>query len=378
MGSISTHHNKPIAPTVRLTTSQSILLDVVRITAAIVVAFGHISQPYLSSGWVDRTDWARCSVAVFFLLSGFVIRYITCARPETIAHYFADRASRLYSIVLPALLFTLIADSISRHVNPAVYQPWARNYHNPVFAIFINLLFIGQCWLHPIEPLSNTPFWSLFNEAIYYALYGCWFYLTGNSKWIYIALLCLLAGPRVLLLAPLWILGCILCDMLQQWSAGKFNSRTTWLCAGFVLALLAYSSVAMHLQMQWFTGLALRIVHVMQTSNISPADYCFGVLWSLPFFAMLYFVRGISIARDSAFAKFTRFISEGTFPIYLIHLPLFILIAACVPYNHASAAANFTILFSVVAVGILAGHPGNILKLKLRALFYPMPAATTN
>ena len=37
MGTISTHHNKPIAPAVRLTTSQSILLDVVRITAAMIV-----------------------------------------------------------------------------------------------------------------------------------------------------------------------------------------------------------------------------------------------------------------------------------------------------------------------------------------------------
>jgi len=106
--------------TAPLTTSESFALDIIRFVAAAVVAFGHLTQHFFSTGWMDLTFAARCAVAVFFLLSGFVIRYVTCRKQATLKHYLGDRASRIYSVALPALLFTLLADSISRHVNPAL------------------------------------------------------------------------------------------------------------------------------------------------------------------------------------------------------------------------------------------------------------------
>ena len=112
--------------------AESLLLDVIRISAAALVAVGHITQPYFSTGWPDLTFLAEGFVAVFFVLSGFVIRYVTCRRRGTFESYSKDRASRIYSVVIPALLVTVIADSIARHVNPAFYlSNWGDSPSDP-------------------------------------------------------------------------------------------------------------------------------------------------------------------------------------------------------------------------------------------------------
>ncbi len=50
-------------------------------------------------------DLSVNAVAVFFVLSGFIIRHITSIRPMTAQKYAVDRLSRIYSVTLPAVLF---------------------------------------------------------------------------------------------------------------------------------------------------------------------------------------------------------------------------------------------------------------------------------
>ena len=71
----------------RLSASSSLVLDVVRFGAALVVAFGHVTQHYFSKGWRDFTGHAVEAVGVFFVLSGFVIRENgSFLRPLLFAH----------------------------------------------------------------------------------------------------------------------------------------------------------------------------------------------------------------------------------------------------------------------------------------------------
>ncbi|HEY6412205.1 MAG TPA: hypothetical protein VIX42_00870 [Edaphobacter sp.] len=49
------------------------MLDVIRVAAAAMVAAAHLTQNYFSEGLPDLTFLARVSVAIFFVLSGFVI-----------------------------------------------------------------------------------------------------------------------------------------------------------------------------------------------------------------------------------------------------------------------------------------------------------------
>jgi peptidoglycan/LPS O-acetylase OafA/YrhL len=346
-----------------LTTSESLALDVIRVAAAAVVAFGHLTQHYFSTSWTDLTVYARCAVAVFFLLSGFVIRYVTTRRPATLGRFLGDRASRIYSVALPALLFTLLADTLARHLNPAFYANWQASYTHPLYRIGANLLFCGQLWTHGIVPLSNSPFWSVNYEVAYYLLYACWFYLAGITRWLSIAALCLFFGPRVLYLAPLWILGCALHDLYQHPKRTAITASTLTLLTTLIAFFTLVSTALAH-NHPWGPA---PFVRISLSSGVRPPDYLFGLLAAAAFIPILYVARQLTLSRDNATVRAIHFISEGTFPIYLLHFPLYVLIAACIPYNHATVLPKLLIFASVLALGILAGHPCNLLKNKIRA-----------
>lgn len=365
-------------PTARLTTAESLMLDIIRVVAAAVVAFGHLTQSAFSTGWPGLIYLSRCAVAVFFVLSGFVIRYVTTRRPATITHYFGDRASRIYSVALPALLLTWLTDSIARHVNPAFYAHWEADYGHPLLRILVSLSFCGQLWTRTVSPLSNSPFWSVEYEVFYYVLYGCFFYLAGRSKWIWIAAVCLLAGPRILFLAPLWIAGCILHDLYQHWNAKGTASQ--WINALMIFPVAAF--FILRFEAPSHPGLAQISVlglwpHLDRMANnvwIRPSDYAFGLLWTILFLRLLLFARNFTLPEHSRWMRSVQFIAEGTFPIYLTHFPLFVLIAACVPYNHSSSPAKLTIFLAVLAFGVLAGHPANRFKDRIRAFLFRRPS----
>lgn len=353
----------------KFTVSESLMLDLVRVLASVVVAYGHLSQSYFGTGWQDQTGMARKSVSVFFVLSGFVIRYVTSRRPGTMRQYMVDRASRIYSVAAPALLITLVADTMARHCNPAFYARWAALSLHPFVSIFANLIFCGQIWAHPIAPLSNLPFWSVNYEVAYYLMYGCFFYVAGARRWLLLAAVCLFFGPRVLYLAPLWIAGCLLHDLYQRWNA---RGVTALRLTGFsvLMAMVWWGLTALsRSQSEVFLRAPLsKMIAMMNNVGVRPDDYIFGFAWMAIFLWLLFLARQVTLRADTTGIRVTQFIAEGTFPIYLLHFPLFIVVAACVPYNHAALAPNLAIFFGVLVLGVLAGHPGNLLKMRMRKL----------
>jgi peptidoglycan/LPS O-acetylase OafA/YrhL len=107
-----------------------------------------------------------------------------------------------------------------------------------------------------------------------------------------------------------------------------------------------------------------------------PFDALFwGVILVVVGLAMLACVRSFAIDKASRPAQAIRFIAEGTFPIYLLHFPLLVLIGAAIPYNHASSVAKVVIVLTVAILGILTGPPLNYLKKALRVLFQQAHAA---
>ncbi len=90
--------------------------------------------------------------------------------------YFIDRASRIYSVVVPALVITVLCEIAAR----AFYRPMfvfpPLPWHDLPFQIGANLIFQAQDWGYEISPLSNDAFWSLSFECLYYVVYGLLFY----------------------------------------------------------------------------------------------------------------------------------------------------------------------------------------------------------
>lgn len=112
--------NPVIGLTQRLSPAASVVLDIVRFIAAVIVAIGHYTMPEFSAGLPSLMTAASGPVGVFFVLSGFVIRYITQYRSYSFSEYVVDRAPRLFSVVVPALCFTGFVILLVSDINPAL------------------------------------------------------------------------------------------------------------------------------------------------------------------------------------------------------------------------------------------------------------------
>ncbi len=359
----------------RLTPSESIVLDIVRVGAAIAVAGGHITQRFFSTGLPDLVPISRASVAVFFVLSGFVIRHVTLRRSTTLGGYLMDRASRIYSVAAPALLITAITAYIAFRVNPEFYGFWHSDL-SPAASLLANFTFMAENWTLDIRPLTNPPFWSLNYEVIYYLLYGFGFYLTGYRRWVLVAVVSIIAGPKILLLFPVWFIGCYAHDVYQRWNAEGTAANhldRLILAIGVAVAGLLIAGVLS----PTFRHGAMAARDYMkakgeewQLGNTGGAVtfVLFGVLGTPFLLRVMLLVRNWAVDVESKTVRAVRFVAEGTFPIYLLHFPLYVVIAACIPYNHASLLQKGLIVSAVVVLGVLIGHPCNVLKLKIRAL----------
>lgn len=58
---------------------------------------------------------------MFFVLSGFVIAFITDTKENQWINYAASRISRVCSVAVPALFLTIALDAVGRYLYPALY-----------------------------------------------------------------------------------------------------------------------------------------------------------------------------------------------------------------------------------------------------------------
>ncbi|HSY60942.1 MAG TPA: acyltransferase family protein, partial [Cytophaga sp.] len=80
----------------------SVYLNTWRLLAATAVFIFHFASIFNQ----DPFDIGHPAVVVFFVISGFVIAYTTSNKSKGYKQYSIDRISRLYSVIVPALLIT--------------------------------------------------------------------------------------------------------------------------------------------------------------------------------------------------------------------------------------------------------------------------------
>ena len=351
-----------------------------------MVAIGHVTQEPFSTRWPNLTTHAVESVGIFFVLSGFVIRYVTRLKYARLGEYWIDRASRIYSVVLPAVLFTLVADAIAIRANRGYYLHWWGAFmDHPAQRLVQNLLFTSQFWQRDTALFSNGPMWSLSYECLYYAIYGCAFYLRGPLRWLCVAALIVLGGPHIALLLPLWVLGCVLYEAYERLSANPHPGRVqAMFAAAAVAGVLLWRPVVAAIFALKQRAMTVVLAHHHRPPNLYwMRDYyrvgipaAFLMLW------LLLAVHHLRVPVRARWPRLIRVLAEGTFSLYVIHFPLYVLIAAVVPYPHGSVAAKLAMLLAAIVAGVLLAFPTNRLKdamgMVLRDLFLPgdrMPAA---
>ena len=304
----------------------SVILDIIRLSCAILVVLGHSNFYWFFTGYTDGIgpQNGQDYVIVFFVLSGFVIAWsIDRKKDYHINQYLFDRLTRLWSIVIPALILGFFLDRIGKNLHPETYRMiLSENHLN--FKYFISSLFLHESWFFSIRPGSNGPFWSLSYEFFYYLIFGAVALLPTIKTKIIGAITCILiAGPKVLLLMPCWVLGCASYYCCKKYTLRKTSSVLLLFLSGYYLMDLMVTRWS-----EWSPQLheGLGSYPLFYSAKFLD-DYILALAISCILISINPWFS-INNKPSSFFAKVVQKGAGCTFSLYAIHFPIMAFLAA--------------------------------------------------
>lgn len=316
----------------------SVFLDLLRLIAALVVFVDHCAEFWYPDAAVFMGKMGHGAVVVFFVLSGYVITFSTLKKGLDPKRYMLGRLSRLYSVVIPALLITLFLQKLGTAWHPEFYYQHGRGHD--VLRYTLAGFYLQNIWMLNASPTTNGPFWSLSYEFWYYALFGAAIFITRlRIKVASLLLISLIVGPNILLLMPCWLLGVA----LYVWH--RKTTISFWpALIGFLLAVCGAILLVM-------------VVPGFPYTIGSPPMFFSGS------FLTDWLTAGCLAAAiwffDAAFrswkppALFCETIESGashTFSLYLYHYPLLAFAAATVSFNPLIPYQAGSVILSVLAI----------------------------
>lgn len=325
--------------------NMSVFLDLLRLGAALVVFLGHSYRYYFTTMPTFLAVHATAGVAVFFVLSGFLIRHATVKRTTDWRSFSKARIARLYSVIPLALAVTVIADFIGQTLDPTVYL--GQTYFNPntTWLDWLgSITLTNELWFMHLFVGSNEPFWSLGFEAWYYVFFGLVSFTRGRLLVLSLVAWILIVGPKIALYLPVWLLGVAAYDLIY-----RLRVRLPRL-AGMGMMLLAGGG--------YF--LLLRYVAPLGIDNMFRTDSLASMLLSAGYFTMVGLFATLAIL---GFASLVRagdnillqkvsapvtWLAGGSFTLYLVHQPVILALSAGFP-----AARGNTLLSLVLMVGAM-------------------------
>ena len=359
-----------------MTPALSVWLDLCRVVAALAVYIGHSVNVQVAPAGVTAT-WSRSAddaVTAFFVISGLVIAHTTRHQHGQAQAYVLARLSRVYSVAIPAVLFVLLVDLVGMRFDTSLYEPdW--QYPRLWLHLPFHWLFLGETWFGAIQPLSMLPYWSLGYEVWYYVLFGCLTFLSGARRWMVVAVVLAIMGPRIVLLLPVWWLGVWLYRHMGRLSVSQALARCLMLTAvvGYAVFFLSgmraatdtasralYVGVSQWLPSPFDPGSS---VHVL-------SDYVVALLVAL-------FLVGCAHCRwdfGGACGRLIRWLAGFTFTFYLIHFSLLLCVQA-MGFTHQRWGGYTTTLMAVLLITWALGQVGEQRRGWYRGFFLRLATA---
>jgi peptidoglycan/LPS O-acetylase OafA/YrhL len=319
----------------------SSFLNLVRWSAAFLVLIGHARHLiFVEYNYVEApnliwraiyfmTSLGHQAVMVFFVVSGLLVGGLTMRRwkfagSPNLLQYGIARFSRIYTVLIPALLLGFLMDSVGLwyldgsglYTNSASYQS-SMNY---VVADALNTsTFIGNIFMLQgilVDRLgSNTPLWSLANEWWYYvifALLSAAFYCKNKFRWIFffVAVVIVAALPmKIVIWMIVWLLGvCALAWI--DWAKMIPNP-----ILGSVVFLTSLVFVKVSYK---FPGAGPGEPLLLEFGR----DFLFSVAFA---FLLVSMSR---VKRVFLHAGLHRFLAEFSYTTYLFHFPILVLLSS--------------------------------------------------
>jgi len=327
----------------------SLYLDLVRFTAAVCVMLAHINM--ILGIYPIPGSFGHNAVVVFFVLSGYVIAFVTDTKENTPRDYWASRLSRIYSVALPAVLLTPLLDMLGEAVSPGVYANGVTTHDYWPVRIAASLAFVNELWLVSIMPFSNSPYWSLCYEMAYYTLYAVYCFTAGYRRLVWLALLSLLIGPKILLMFPIWLLGVLIYRFRILAACGEGWAWALLVASLLGIAWYQYVDVARifsELLRQW-TG--ERLYTLLHFSKRFPGDYLLALIIAANFIAFRRLGNRFA-ALLNPLAKPIRYVASYTFSLYLFHLP--VALCATALWQRPPSAELFLLVLASTLIVVFA------------------------
>ncbi len=331
----------------------SLWLDVLRVTATLIVVLSHWAYPRFTGGdylILRQLNLGSDAVIVFFVLSGFVIAY-AADRDKQLHIYAFNRLTRLWSVMIPAIVLTFTFDQIGLRLNPAAYpQPYYSP--TPLWEMLVRGLSFSNEWvaLDRVRLGSNGPLWSLSYEAGFYAMFGVAMFLRGPMRVGLLVLVVLLVGPRILLLMPAWLMGVRLWSWVKRGGHVTLGKPAAWaLClAGPALYVLGLS-IDLPGALTDLTAQAMAPVNYRQALAFSDE-----FIWNafIGVFTVLHLMGAAALMGDTVRdRRWVRWLAGASFSVYVTHYPALQLLDAALP--DAIPARHVLLLGGTIFVGLV-------------------------
>lgn len=312
-------------------------LDALRGIAAILVVLYHFTAGFGGEfGWklsqpLITFKSAQIGVAIFFVISGFVI-LMTLERCVTAKDFAVSRFARLYPTFWVCALMTAALIGVSG------FNPFHLN-----LAGFVGTLSManGLTSLPYIDP----SYWTLTRELTFYALLAAAYFSIGSQRLPFFVLA--------------WVVYSALFNVLNT-DPDLFTCHSQASCSSIVLnTMFAYLFAAGTMSYKVFAGDRRPIVFI--TLGAAIASGCVSE-WSIHGLQPLISVKallyvGLVLCASLGYlkplrARALRFLGELSFSLYLIHqiIGSFILKSLV----DADVNANIAIAFTCAAVAILS------------------------
>jgi peptidoglycan/LPS O-acetylase OafA/YrhL len=359
---------------VRHGTISSVHLNAIRGAAALVVLLGHTRDLFWSSlngplnvaansapshyflqsteSRIDRISMGDEAVIIFFVLSGYlvggsVVRDFRAGRWSW-KKYLTQRLTRLWIVLLPALLLGVALDSIGLRMfagADSIYSgppglcivPCNLAARLSMRAIAANALFLQTIVTDTAG--SNNSLWSLANEFWYYLAFPLCLLAASKGqrplrRGIYLALslaVLTVAGKSISLLFLIWMLGVLVSVLpltIPRRALG-FASSSFILLLPVVLVLIRRAWLPRYLA-EWMVALCFSIVLylLLHRSEQAPAN---------------------------VYKSVAGFFSNMSYTLYLVHLPLAVFLCACIntPWHRWDKSPYHVALFLLLNVTLV-------------------------
>ena len=224
---------------------------------------------------------------------------------------------RLWSVALPALFLGAVLDHFGRSIHPQTYGNIFSADHLGL-KYLISGLFLHESWFFSMRPGSNGPFWSLSYEFFYYLIFGAIALLPSfRSKLLAGLSFCLLAGPKVLILFPCWLVGC-----LSYWGCKKIRPNTI---VSFCLLVFSLYFLVSTFAPRWATWTPVGFPGLGVTPLFYSAkyldDYSIALASGLLLFSLSRWFS-LEMKPSGLLSTLIQTCSKCSFSLYAIHFPL--------------------------------------------------------